>query len=118
MVPTTFSSSSENEKNTNAKNLKNIFFCSLKKNLQVSYYQRPQEKQNYFPFRSATYQRSQNYPRIEFISIIKQTNISSSYPSRFYLQKQEAMCSRSNVQEYCRYRDASSQGSAKVSNKK
>ncbi|CAF3868455.1 unnamed protein product [Rotaria magnacalcarata] len=80
---------SENEKNASMKNdFKNLFFYSPENNAHLACNQLPKKTQNYFPFRSATYQRT---------SIFVNKNI--HIPS--YLQ-----ISKRNENEYSRYRSA------------
>ena len=71
--------------------------------------------QNYFQFRSAAYHRVNDFSNTPFVFIKKQTNIRASHPGSFYSQQKTNMNSGSNVQEYCRYRDAQFHSPIKVS---
>jgi len=68
--------------------------------------QQPEKIQNYSPFRCATDQRRNNFFDRPFLFIKKQTNILPTHPDRFYSQKKTKMTNQSNIQEYCRYRNA------------
>ncbi|CAF3328825.1 unnamed protein product [Rotaria socialis] len=107
---------SENEKNTSIKNdFNSLFFCSPKNNAHLACNQLPKKTQDYFPFRSATYQQLNNYSQTASVFIKRQINIFDRHPGRFFLKKTEIMNNRSNVQEYWRYRDSQNNGSTQTS---
>jgi hypothetical protein len=90
---------------------------SLSKNVCRQRQHQPEKIQNYFPFRCATYQRVNNFFDTSSLFIKKQTNILAPNPGRFYLQQKTDMKNQTNIQEYCRYRDAQHHSSTKVNEK-
>jgi hypothetical protein len=117
MIPTISSSLPGNQNFTTIKNdASNSHFLLPTSNVCRPIRRREQAKriQNYSRSRCADFQRVNYFFDRPFLFIKKQTNILAPHPGRFYLQTRTDMNTESNVQEYCRYRDANHQMSMKV----
>ncbi|CAF3769194.1 unnamed protein product [Rotaria sordida] len=79
--------------------------------------QSPSKKiQNYFQHRSSEYQQVYNHSNNHYSFIDKRTNHLTSNSNQIFTQHKTNMNNESNIQEYCRYRNATQYSPTKVSN--